>query len=184
MAPARIMFIRHAEKPDASDRGVALDGSHDPESLTPRGWQRAGALARFFHPASAVSGNEPLKPAVVFAAGIGAGSKSKRSIDTVTPLVEFLKQTQPTPFITSYPKDDHQALIDDVLSRAGPVLIAWEHKEIPAIIALLPQAPAVPGKWADDRFDMVWIFDRTPAGWRFSQKPQLLLSGDRADPIQ
>jgi hypothetical protein len=35
----------------------------------------------------------------------------------------------------------------------------------------------------DDRFDVVWLFDRTDTGWSFSQLPQLLLSGDSANPI-
>jgi hypothetical protein len=51
MTTDRIMFIRHAEKPrvDVAIR-LEADGTADPESLTVRGWQRAGALARFFCP--------------------------------------------------------------------------------------------------------------------------------------
>ncbi len=53
MACDKIMLIRHAERPNAdkSLRGVGFDGRKDKESLTVRGWQRAGALARFFAPA-------------------------------------------------------------------------------------------------------------------------------------
>jgi broad specificity phosphatase PhoE len=184
MALTRVMFIRHAEKPqDGADGGFSSDGQADPESLTARGWQRAGALARYFNPQSPAAGDILLKPAVVFASGIGAGSKSKRPMETVSPLVELLKQARPTPFITSHLKRDHQPLIDDVLARDGVVLVAWEHKEIPALIARLPQPPTVPQAWPDDRFDLVWILDRTPVGWQFSQWPQLLLADDRTDPI-
>jgi broad specificity phosphatase PhoE len=65
MAPARIMFIRHAEKPvDGGDDGVTPKGHADPESLTPRGWQRAGALARFFQPLPAAGRDALLTPTV------------------------------------------------------------------------------------------------------------------------
>jgi hypothetical protein len=92
-----------------------------------------------------------------------------------------MKQTRPISFITKYLKDDHQLLIDDVLSRDGVVLIAWEHKQIPALIALIPLGLTVPQTWPDNRFDIVWILDRVADGWRFTQRPQLLLVGDRPD---
>jgi hypothetical protein len=63
------------------------------------------------------------------------------------------------------------------------VLVAWEHKLIPALVERLPDPPSIPGDWPDDRFDVVWLFDRTDTGWSFSQLPQLLLSGDSANPI-
>jgi len=177
------MFIRHAEKPDAHSRGVSPNGANDEESLTPRGWQRAGALARTFCPRAVGPGDDWLSPAAVFAAGVGQGSHSKRPIETVTPLVELLRESGPVEFVTNRLKDDQQGLIDDVLSRDGVALVCWEHKLIPALIARIPRAPAVPQTWPDDRFDMVWVLDRTQTGWSFSQKPQLLLAGDSPDPI-
>ncbi len=44
--PSVVMLVRHAEKPLGAGppHGVTIDGTPDPESLTPRGWQRAGAL--------------------------------------------------------------------------------------------------------------------------------------------
>src|ERR1700722_11314893 len=91
MAPNRIMFIRHAEKPDGKSKpyGVTADGEVDKESLIVRGWQRAGALVRFFCP---VSGARELLPATIFAAGVEPGSKSERPLETVTPLICFLKK--------------------------------------------------------------------------------------------
>jgi broad specificity phosphatase PhoE len=90
MSSKRIMVIRHAEKPGVptDDGGVAADGARDDESLTVRGWQRAGALARFF------SSQPELRPRAVFAAGIGHGSKSRRPMETVMPLVDLLKDGQ------------------------------------------------------------------------------------------
>lgn len=184
MSPTRIMFIRHAEKPqDGVSLGVTASGAPDGESLTPRGWQRAGALVRYFSPVSGECVEGLSTPTVVFAAGVGPHSSSQRPIETVTPLVDFLNTSRPTPFVTSHLKDDGDALIADVLSRDGVILVAWQHERIPALIARIAQAPAVPQKWPDNRFDIVWILDRTPDGWRFSQIPQLLLSGDLSSPI-
>ena len=39
--------------------------------------------------------------------------------------------------------------------------------------------------WPDDRFVIVWVFEPGSSGdsWRLRQVPQLLLAGDRAEPI-
>ena len=177
MASQRLMIIRHAEKPDESADGVTPEGADDAESLIVRGWQRAGALAQFFRARSEVT------PLVIFAAGAGHKSNSKRPMQTVTALAALLAPNPGFEFITKYLKDDLQNLIADVLPRPGPILIAWEHKLIPALIGLLPDAPDVPDAWPDDRFDIVWVLDRTESGWIFSQLPQLLLAGDSSAPI-
>jgi len=48
----KLMVIRHAEKPDkqAGISGVTEAGMADKDELTVKGWQRAGALVRFFNP--------------------------------------------------------------------------------------------------------------------------------------
>ncbi|MEM5448533.1 MULTISPECIES: hypothetical protein [Paraburkholderia] len=184
MRPDRIMFIRHADKPAANEgMGIEADGKPDAESLCVRGWQRAGALARFFCPIEKAHAAQ-LKPATVFAAGAGPSSKSKRSMQTVAPLVSLLRETSQVDYVTTYLKDDGRALMADVLTRAGVVLIAWEHKVLPSLIGHMPRAPIVPATWPDDRFDVVWIFDRTGDNWSFSQLPQLLLAGDSTAPIR
>ncbi|WP_341317478.1 phosphoglycerate mutase family protein [Paraburkholderia sp. IMGN_8] len=184
MAPTRIMFIRHAEKPGHGvASGVDSNGMADPKSLTPRGWQRAGALVRYFSPLRETEPVATIKPSTIFAAGIDMGDPSRRPIETVTPLFEFLKSQGPIELITQHLKADHQALVDDVLSREGVVLVAWEHREIPALISLLPNRPKTPESWPGDRFDVTWLFDNTPDGWTFSQMPQLLLAGDTTEPI-
>jgi len=98
MTPKRFMFIRHAEKPgvpgDGKGGGVQPDGSQDGESLTVRGWQRAGALVQFF-------ARPELKPGVIFASGLGHGSKSKRPMQTVTPLADLLK-TEAVALVTTH----------------------------------------------------------------------------------
>jgi broad specificity phosphatase PhoE len=107
MSPKRIMFIRHAEKPGVGndDGGVAPVGAVDMESLTVRGWQRAGALVGFFN------SRPDMRPRAIFASGIGHQSKSKRPMETVMPLAEFLKQTGETAFVTKHLKDDLQPFL-------------------------------------------------------------------------
>ena len=181
MAPSRIMFIRHAEKPGvppgADDDGVELNGIIDNESLTVRGWQRAGALAKFF------SAQPELRPDVIFASMVTEGSKSKRPQETVTPLAELLGYTKGNGLVYKHAKDDIDALMADVTDRDGKVLVSWEHHRIPDLVEKLPHTPKSPQAWPDDRFDVVWIFDRAGPGWRFAQMAQLLLAGDRPDPI-
>jgi hypothetical protein len=104
-------------------------------------------------------------------------------MQTVTPLVALLQATSQVKYITAYLKDDGAALMTDVLTQSGIVLIAWEHKVLPPLIGHVPGAPAVPATWPENRFDVVWILDRKADGWTFSQRPQLLLAGDIAEPI-
>lgn len=177
MPPDRIMFIRHAEKPDDGENGVTAENVFDKESLAVRGWQRAGALIAFF------SAQPKMKPTAIFASGIGHNSNSKRPIETVAPLADRLKETQPVALNTNQLKDDIEPLMNKVLLLQGTVLVCWEHKRIPDLAALLTATPPVPKVWPDDRFDVVWIFDRSGPGWAFTQIPQRLLSGDSDKPI-
>ncbi|MEX3962323.1 phosphoglycerate mutase family protein [Paraburkholderia sp. EG286B] len=183
MGPHRILLIRHAEKPSAVfGSGVDADGHTDEASLAVRGWQRAGALAqRFSAPEDEHEGR--LRPSTVYAAGAGKGNGSKRSMQTVAPLVAVLRACAQVRYETTYGKDDGAALMADVLMQTGVVLIAWEHKVLPSLVAHLPGAPNVPCAWPDDRFDVIWVFDRTAPGWSFVQQPQLLLAGDSASTI-
>jgi broad specificity phosphatase PhoE len=172
MPPDRIMFIRHAEKPADGENGVTADNIVDKESLTVRGWQRAGALIAFF------CAQPKMKPTAIFASGIGRGSNSKRPVETVTPLAARLKESAQVIFNTAHLKNDAQPLMNDVLSTGGIVLVCWEHKHIPELAARLPSTLPSPKIWPDDRFDVVWIFDRTDKGWSFSQMLQRLLPKD------
>jgi broad specificity phosphatase PhoE len=180
MAPDRILLIRHAEKPgiDTGSKGIDAIGRDDPQSLSVRGWQRAGALARLFCP-RAEAELSGLIPDIIFAAGVGENSLSLRPQQTVLPLVALLRETRPDlAFITSYLNHQIAPLIADLSERKGIILISWEHKLIPELVRHLPQHPVVPSKWPDDRYDLIWLLDRNAEGWTFQQIPQLLLSGD------
>jgi hypothetical protein len=195
---SKVMVIRHGEKPTAKHQppyGVTADGEQDWESLTVRGWLRAGALETLFDP-SRGQVNQPLaKPTVIYASkprdpGVAAedddASKSKRPLQTVTPLAAKLQLTP----ILQFGKGDEAALAADVLRQTGVVLVAWQHEDIYDIaqhlVGTKPPAPAIPTKkWPGDRFDLVWVFEPPSSNgrWKFFQVPQMLLKGDREDVI-
>jgi hypothetical protein len=184
VTPSKIMIIRHGEKPraDGTDAGVSPAGLADPEDLTVRGWQRSGALVRFFTPVGGrFSHPEVATPDHIFASAIAHHSKSLRPQHTVLALANFLGQQ----LVLKHPKGDEDALVADVLSRSGTVLIAWEHEAIPGIAnQILGNVTTCPQKWPGDRFDVLWVFNLTGAGrWVFTQVPQLLLPEDRDDVI-
>ena len=178
----QVIIIRHAEKPTAQPKrhGVREDGTDDKESLTVRGWQRAGSLAAVFalpgaHPVEAA----PLKqPGVIFAAGVGkkrvkiggktatVGSNSRRPLQTVTTMAALLGLTP----VTDHLKGEEAALVEDALVRSGTVLICWQHEDIPKIGNLIMgNATTVPQSWPEDRYDLIWVFDRKASTWRFRQ---------------
>jgi hypothetical protein len=113
----------------------------------------------------------------------GVGSKSFRPQETVTPLAELLGLTRRNGLVYKHLKEEFGPLIDDVMTRKGKVLVAWEHTFIPKLVGLLPDAPEVPQKWPSKRFDVVWVLDRKKHGWKFKQVPQLVLAGDSHMPI-
>jgi hypothetical protein len=116
------------------------------------------------------------------ASGTAPHSKSLRPQHTVLALADFLGQG----LVLSHPKGDEDALVADVLSRNGTVLIAWEHEAIPAIAnRILGNDTTCPQKWPGDRFDLLWVFNHTggPEAWAFTQVPQMLLPADKGDVI-
>lgn len=158
-------------------KGVDADGNPDDDSLAVRGWQRAGALARFFSSEKEERWGR-VRPDSVYAPGLGPGSKSKRPMQTIEPLVALLQETSRVKYVHSHLKDDGAALMADVLGQEGVVLISWEHKVLTTLFSHVPDAPAVPAAWPEDRYDMIWMLERSAQGWTFSQHPQMLLAGD------
>lgn len=183
--PALVMIVRHAEKPTADGRlgGVTADGRADPHSLSVRGWQRAGALVPFFT-ATAPSRRSGIDvPAVLCAPRPTDAAPSRRAGQTLEPLADALGLSIDLRFA----KGDEAELAHALRGAQGPVLIAWEHRRIPALVdGLCDAALQRPSTWPDDRFDLVWCLRRGPgaAPFALSQVPQLLLHGDSARPIE
>jgi len=185
VAAAKIMIVRHAEKPsdDGTILGVDAAGAHNPEELIVRGWQRSGALVRLFAPRGGNFVDPHLAtPKTIFASKAAKHSESLRPQHTVLELATVLGLA----LSLGHVKDDIEGLVADAIAAQGPVLIAWEHQDIPSIVNLITgNDTTCPQKWPGDRFDLVWVLDRTGGSgpWRFAQVPQLLLAGDSAQPI-
>ena len=183
MSCAKIMLIRHTERPsaDKSIFGVSQSGVKDKEELSVRGWQRAGALVPFFaprddhfvHPALA-------RPASLFACKAGKAAPSLRPQHSLLPLAEFIH----VKINRDYYEGEEEHLVPKVLASNGTVLIAWKHRTMHVVAnAILGNTTAAPQHWPINRFDLVWVFDRLAEIWTLTQVPQLLLAGDRPDVI-
>ena len=183
--PSSIRLIRHAEKQLGVEppHSVSVDGVPDPESLTPRGWQRAGALIGLFvrRPDQPSRGIFPT-PAHLFASELGPHSQSRRPRQTLQPLSERLGLAIDERFV----QDDLDDLVQAILACDGDVLVAWEHKRIPLIAnRIIGSSTTVPQVWPDDRYDLVWVLEPDPTSGHLElrQVPQMLLAGDRPEII-
>lgn len=166
--PRSIMLIRHAEKPTTTLKGVKADGTRNPGSLVPRGWQRAGALSCFFStPPSSLA-----IPTAIYTVQPKSFGGSSRPSETVSALAAKLGIK---PSLLGVDAIDD--LVDKVLSETGDVLICWEHKRIPIITAAILQVNNVP-KWSGKRFDLVWTLRRSGRAYQLKIVPQMLLHGD------
>lgn len=146
--PARVVLLRHAEKP--------LSG---PE-LSEKGWERARALPQIFsqHPelnkfgfAVAVYGMSPSRE-----------GRSVRSIQTVSPLAESLGLEVRADF----QGDDYRQLVREISNHrdyAGKlVVVCWRREEIPAIIETFGATPIE--KVRSNQYDTLWMLTPTADG--------------------
>jgi hypothetical protein len=170
----KLMVIRHAERPDAQAgvSGVTEAGALDRDELTVRGWQRAGALVRLFHPSNPTNSHKGVAvPGAIFATPPTADHPSKRPLHTIAPLAADLKLDIRTDFALHQEKE----LIARALNAAPAVLICWHHERIRKLAAELGIEIE---DWPDEVFDRVLVFDRSTDGWRLSVVQQQLLPGD------
>jgi hypothetical protein len=162
--PAQVILIRHAEKPPEG---------HD---LSLQGRERAAALAPFFLEAPEVLTYKA--PAAIYAQAVNQEARSRRPIETVTPLAKALKLD----LITRYGHSDYPRMAKDILAnpdyKGKMVLICWEHKVIPDMARELGVKDA-PAKWPGEAFDRLWVITYKADGPpTFRDLPQRLLFGD------
>jgi hypothetical protein len=162
--PARVLLIRHAEKP-----------GDDSIHLSSEGKKRADELYHLFEP----SANRPdpfPTPDVIFAAR--QSKHSNRSVETVSPLASRLKLT----INTDFRDEEFAELAHEVLHKskyAGKtILICWHHGMAPQLAVKLGAADAPPS-WKSSVFDRVWQISYDDQGKaKVHNRPQRLLDGD------
>jgi broad specificity phosphatase PhoE len=169
-----ILLLRHAEKPEegGEEAGVDAFGRRDKRGLTPRGWQRAGALVRWIVPATPGAPAPIALPAAIFSASPNADSM--RPVLTMQPLAETLGLRIRARFAGG----ETTKLLKAVAKVEGTVLLCWRHKFMGDIAqALCPQLQPKP-EWRDDVFDRAWLFTRERGRWQLHELVQNLLPGD------
>jgi hypothetical protein len=179
MPASKVMLIRHGEKPESNGPpfGVDANGNQSKNELIVRGWQRAGALARFFWPSSGALLDARLgKPTSLFAPSPSPAESSERALHTLGPLAALAQLD----IDTSCRIGEEQKLAGKILKLQGVVLVAWEHKHIRDIVKTLSGGAIKSPRWPHERFDMVFVLT-APLGSQLLQVPQMLLAGDSAD---
>jgi phosphohistidine phosphatase SixA len=142
--PARILLMRHADKPD----------DPDDEDLSAAGAARAQHLATYIPETFG-------KPDVIIAT---AHSKhSNRPIETVTPLAQALGM----PIEHDYEDKAFEDLADEIFANPAyhgkTIVICWHHGKIPELAALLgAPAGSVPDPWPEDTYNVVLDFHYDP----------------------
>ena len=192
MTGQTILIIRHAEKPEpGGDGGVDIAGIPDAKSLTPRGWQRAGAWVQLFAPALLAQRSVLPTPSSIFASAPldkreierdDRGSRSRRPLDTVVSLASKIGVR----IDQTFSKGQEVALAAAISSLHGVVLVCWQHESIVTIAnALTPTPRGIPTEWTDDRFNVIFRFDRSSdaSAWIFQQIVPVMLDGDSAREI-
>ena len=183
MSARTILLIHHGEPPDSPDPtgaragGVDEAGLPDSESLTPRGWQRAGALALLF------SGAVPgwIRPDGLFACASHPG-RSRLAEQTLTPLARLTG----LPLDCSVQEGDEATVLRRAMAVTETVLICWPSESIARLARLvMGERQMLPTVWPSERHDLVWRMVRGVGGlWRFEQRYQRVLCGDTRQPAR
>src|ERR1700677_2853775 len=134
--PDIIYIIRHGEKPadppavapgqtpaaPAPPFGVDSQGNENPHSLLPRGWQRSGALAVLFDPATGPLQAGLQTPAALLSPSYGSADKTAghRTHETIQGLADRLGLA----IVSDFPEGSEAELAASVVSsHSGVVLI-------------------------------------------------------------
>lgn len=178
--PAVVMFIRHGEKPsdDGAPHGIDHDGERDPHALSVRGWTRAGALTGLFTGLPNPGQPHLVVPQRIVATKSTDDYRSKREVNTATPLAKRLGITVDTDF-----DHDHTTqLCSSIVADGRPTLVVWHHGSMADLVKAFPidNGAEVPEKWPHDRFDLIWILTRQnpDSPFHFTTGSQGLLDGD------
>ncbi len=163
--PARVLIIRHGEKPaDSSNK-----------DLSPKGFQRARLLPTLFarQPELLTFG----KPVALFAFSNSDGH-SARGVETATPLAKSLQLALNSQYAPDQTAAVSQVILQDPAYNGKMVMMVWRHSDIQSLSMAfgVSNAPA----WNPNVFDRIWQIDFDPSGHvvSFKSLPQNLLPGD------
>lgn len=138
--PARVILIRHGEKPE-SDR--------DPH-LSIAGRDHAARWVNWF------TNSVDRTPSILLAPRPTGKHPSVRPIETLEPLALALK----LPVRTEFTSDDYARLAADLRTndvyRGRTVVVCWVHQYLPEFAAALGVEPA-PGDWKGDDYDGAYL---------------------------
>lgn len=141
--PARIIVIRHAEKPADQE---------DPH-LTAVGRQRAAQLGAWLKGDPELSTN---LPAALYAAKPSRRGRGVRPLETLQPLAAELNLRVRTP----WEAEDYARLANELLRdpslKGQTVLVCWTHSELPALAAALGVNPK-PKDWKSKDYRSVYL---------------------------
>lgn len=162
--------------------GIDISGNPNSHSLTPRGWQRSGALGDVFTGSARPGSESLLTPNHLICPNYGddATTSERRTYETLLGVSGLTG----LPILSPYPENDEAQLAAAVIDQySGVVLICWEHTRIPALAgSISASAPtSIPQTWPKDRYDIIWKFTRdgdNSTTYSFEQLPQRLLGGD------
>jgi hypothetical protein len=163
--PAQVLIIRNAEKPPEKSAF----------NLSLRGQERAMAFVPFFTqtPELIYQG----LPTALFAAKVAPGQFNQHTLETITPLSNYLRVLPDA----HYPKWDYADLAQEILTNITyerkTVIICWDHEYIPRLAAALGVYPQPP-PWPENVFDRVWIITYRGGQASLVNMPQRLLFGD------
>jgi hypothetical protein len=163
--PARVLLIRHAEKPDD------VLSTH----LSEAGVKRAEALPKLFEKTD--DRPEPFpKPDFLIAAR--NTKNSRRPVETLAPLTKALDLKIDTGFDREEPATLVKALFGKSKYAGKTILVSWHHGEIVALAKAL--GVESPPEWKDHTFDRVWDLTFDAEGKvTFRNRPMRLMPGDK-----
>lgn len=180
-----LMVIRHGEKPPtggAQGWTAPSGGKADSHSLTMGGWARAQGLVDLFTNWAGTGKARPdlWTPTHLYAAdGPSAGERMRQTISLLsTKLAKAI--------VLAYDKGKYKNLAKALLAlqSGARALVSWEHSEIPKIAKAIG-AKGYPSSWADDRFDVIWVFTSDgKGGWAFTERPEMVLTTDKPSGIK
>jgi hypothetical protein len=143
-----------------------------------RGWTRAGALAALFAHAPYDSHPRVVVPSRILATKSTDNYKSKREVDTATPLAHRLG----LPVDQDFDHEHAPELASSLLADGRPALVVWHHGSMTDVLAKLPVSNRddIPRHWPEDRFDLIWVLSKADGDtdYRFDVVAQQLLDGD------